>query len=102
MFLKPKKILKKLELFCDCANKSTGSSHPCDQERWYNFIIQTVHDNRIISTGTLIDFLQDKSYWKKGSGHVIERSAWSEDMAYKLGLEYEQLADFLSYYAKNY
>ena len=30
--------LRKLEAFCNGANKSTGSSHPCDQERWFDFI----------------------------------------------------------------
>lgn len=38
--------LRKLTLFCNAANKSTGSSHPCDQERWYDFICQTVDDDK--------------------------------------------------------
>ena len=32
-----KVALQKLRAFCVAANKSTGSSHPCDQERWYEF-----------------------------------------------------------------
>ena len=35
--------LRKLELFCNMANKSTGSSHPCDQERWFDFICQKLN-----------------------------------------------------------
>ena len=35
---------RKLRLFSSAANKSTGSSHPCDQERWNDFICQTLKD----------------------------------------------------------
>ena len=57
--------LAKLEAFCNGANKSTGSSHPCDQERWFDFICQTVDDGMMFDYSTLADFLQDESYWGK-------------------------------------
>ena len=34
----------KLHSFSELANKSTGSNHPNDRERWFDFIIQTYHD----------------------------------------------------------
>ena len=37
--------LDKLRGFYILANKSTGSSHPEDEKRWFGFICQTVEDN---------------------------------------------------------
>lgn len=97
------KALKKLELFCNSANKSTGSSHPCDRERWFDFICQTVDDGRIFDSTTLADFLQDESYWGEKSDEfigVIGKFAWDEEHAYELASEYEMLCEILQYYKK--
>lgn len=96
--------LKKLEVFCSTANKSTGSSHPCDQERWFDFICQTVDDGKTFDYGTLAKFLQDESYWGKKEDNfngVIGSCAWSEEQAYKLADEYESACDILEYYKKS-
>lgn len=93
--------LKKLKAFCNLANKSTGSAHPLDEERWMEFICQTVEDGRMFDYDTLAKFLQDKSYWgEKDAGYlgVIGKYAWSEDMAYKLADEYEYGCKILKYY----
>lgn len=93
--------LKKLKLFCNAANKSTGSSHPCDRERWFDFICQTVDDGRMFDSTTLADFLQDEGYWgKKPDGFigVMGSYAWDEEHAYELASEYESLCEFLQYY----
>ena len=95
--------LAKLEAFCNGANKSTGSSHPCDQERWFDFICQTVDDDRMFDYSTLADFLQDESYWgKKEPGFlgVMGSFAWDEDHAYQLAAEYESACLLLQYYKK--
>lgn len=55
--------LKKLTLFCNAANKSTGSAHPSDQERWFDFVCQTVDDGRMFDYSNLVSFLQDEVYW---------------------------------------
>lgn len=95
--------LKKLQLFCSAANKSTGSSHPCDQERWFDFICQTVDDGKMFDYSTLASFLQDETYWGKKPDSfigVMGSFAWDEEQAYELATEYENLCEVLSYYKK--
>ena len=95
--------LNKLKLFCSLANKSTGSSHQNDQVRWFDFIAQTVDDNKLIDYNTLADFLKDETYWGKRPKNYIGTIgdyAWNEDTAYKLASEYEILSEFLLYYKK--
>lgn len=38
--------MQKLKQFCGLANKSTGSAHPLDKERWYDFLIQVTNDEQ--------------------------------------------------------
>jgi len=93
--------LKKLKIFCDNANKSTGSSHPCDEKYWFDFICQTVDDRRIFDYDTLSKFLQDEEYWgkkKKDFLGVIGNFAWSEEKAEELALEYENYVRILQFY----
>lgn len=93
--------LDKLILFCDSANKSTGSSHPCDQERWFDFICQTVDDGMMFDYDTLFEFLIDESYWgKKESGFlgVMGHFAWDEEMAERLASEYDRYVEIVKYY----
>ncbi len=93
--------LNKLKKFCNQANKSTGSSHSCDQERWYDFICQTVDDGRMFDYSTLAKFLQDESYWgakKEGFIGVMGHYAWDSEQAYELADEYEAACSVLNYY----
>ena len=95
--------LKKLELFCSSANKSTGSSHPFDQERWFDFICQTVDDGLMFDYSTLGGFLQDKAYWGEKSDDfigVLGDYAWDEEHAFELASEYESACEILCYYKK--
>lgn len=98
-----KPALEKLKSFCALANKSTGSSHPNDQERWFDFICQTVDDDKIFDYTTLGRFLQDEVYWNKKPDDfngVMGDYAWDEDQAYELASEYEQACILLRYYKK--
>ncbi|MDU0323828.1 hypothetical protein RWZ02_14215 [Clostridium butyricum] len=98
-----KEALKKLEVFCSAANKSTGSSHPCDQERWFDFICQTVDDGRMFDYSNLCNFLQDETYWGEKPDSfigVMGKFAWDEEHASELALEYENLCEILTYYKK--
>ena len=95
--------LNKLTLFCNAANKSTGSSHPCDEERWFDFICQTVDDGRVFDYDTLSKFLQDEEYWGKKEKEflgVIGQFAWSEENAEELASEYDNYVRILQYYKK--
>lgn len=98
-----KMALQKLERFCNAANKSTGSHHPLDEERWFDFICQTVEDEQIMDYDTLANFLMDEEYWgkppKSGLGGM-GRCAWDREHAQELALEYEQYVNILQYYKK--
>ena len=73
-----------LDRFSNSANKSTGSSHPSDFQRWSDFLIE-VH--------------------KEGSGHRLsgeflakwleEELGWPSEQADKLAVEYEFARDVL-------
>lgn len=70
--------LKDLEAFSLTANKSTGSSHPSDRNRWYKFIIQSFksEDYKDLLPDTLQNLL-------------IEDYKWTEQQAIRLVNEYE-------------
>lgn len=95
------KALKKLEAFCNNANKNTGASHPCDEERWFDFICQTVDDQRTFDYDTLSKFLMDEEYWGKRPSDGAEsmgRFAWDERHAGDLALEYDSFVRILQHY----
>ena len=95
-----KEALTKLESFCNSANKSTGATHPRDEKRWFEFISQTVNDDRTFDYETLYRFLKDEEYWgKEDAKGVHGRSAWSDEWAEKLASEYETYVRLLQYYA---
>jgi len=84
--------LRKLELFCDLANKTTGSSHPNDEERWFDFICQTVDDNRTFDYDTLYRFLMDEDFWGRRNPNFLGamgKFAWNQELAGELAEEYE-------------
>ncbi len=83
--LLPADAAKKLRGFSRLANKSTGSSHPNDQERWFEFIV-SVHKSGVdLDASTLKRLL-----------HEEER--WSENSASKLAIEYEFARALLEFY----
>lgn len=93
--------LTKLTAFCNGTNKSTGSSQPCDQERWFEFICQTVDDGMMFDCSTLAAFLQDESYWGKKDPEMIGvmgSFAWDEEHACQLASEYEKACAILQFY----
>ena len=69
--------IKKLDFFCRAANQSTGSGHPCDRERWNQFILSAfvTGDEQNIYEDTLKRIL-------------IEMYNWSEEIADELIHEY--------------
>lgn len=98
-----KNALKKLEYFCNGANKTTGSSHPCDEERWYEFICQTVEDRQTFDYYTIFHFLMDEEYWgKKEPGFIgaMGQFAWDEEHAGELAAEYDNYVRILQFYNK--
>ena len=80
---------EKLKRFSNSANKSTGSGHPLDKKRWNDFICQSYIDGSKRTSEILERWL-------------IEEENWSEDVAYKLAIEYEQGIELLGYFMENY
>ncbi|NDP22294.1 MAG: hypothetical protein GZ091_14615 [Paludibacter sp.] len=79
--------LKALVAFSHGANKSTGNTHPLDFNRWCDFVFIVFRNNIELGVSELIDWFQE--------------NGWSEDMAHKLGLEYEYSLDLLVHYEQN-
>jgi hypothetical protein len=65
-----------LRRFSALANKSTGSAHPLDRQRWFAFVIHAYRDNRRADTGQLTRWL-------------IEVEGWPPELAHELAGEYE-------------
>ena len=69
-------LYRKLSTFSAAANKSTGSCHPCDRERWFEFIVSFSRADVDLPTPTLQRWL-------------IEEEKWSAKAADELALEFE-------------
>lgn len=71
----PEDIQKAFFAFSRLANKSTGSTHPLDKKRWFDFIC-LVHGKRFEMDH---DLMQSK----------LVEEGWSEDRAFDLIIEFE-------------
>jgi hypothetical protein len=65
-----------LRRFSALANKSTGSSHPLDRPRWFEFLLQAHRDAGSFDTDRLVRWL-------------TEVQGWPDDKAHDLAIEYE-------------
>ena len=72
-----------LHNFSVLANKSTGSAHPCDRNRWFDFLIAVQRKHISLDTDLLI--------------HSLMEEGWSEDRAHDLAIEYEFAIGLLDY-----
>lgn len=86
-----KKALEKLRKFNMTANKSSWALHPCDEERWFDFICQTVLDGQKFDYTTIYRFLMDEEYWQT-------ENVWSEEDAACLASEYDNYVRILEYF----
>lgn len=77
-----------LRRFCNLANKSTGASHPRDQERWYDFLIEAHRSAARLDTGQLVRWL-------------VEVDGWGEETAHSLAIDYEFARGLLNRYDLN-
>lgn len=74
---------KLLTSFSKLANKSTGSSHPSDRKRWFDFIL-CLDDNNIQLDATIL-------------ANELMDSGWSEEKSHKLAIEFEFAIELLDY-----
>lgn len=72
----PADVFERLQLFSDWANKSTGSSHPSDRDRWMDFIIAAANCPDALDSHTLERWL-------------VEEGQWGAEEAEELAVEYE-------------
>ena len=77
----------KLRVFSRSTNRSTGSSHPMDRERWLAFIYAIYDGGCRLPTDRLLRWL-------------IEEDNWPEEWAHDLVLEYEFALSVLRYQDK--
>jgi hypothetical protein len=64
---------KKLRQFCWLANKSTGSGHPADKERWHDFIVSVHREGRDLDSTTLRRWLHASGEWDEEFSHMLAR-----------------------------
>ncbi len=81
-------VATKLRLFSVAANKSTGTSHPLDERRWFAFIVAIHRNGDKLDAGRLARWL-----------HHVE--GWDEDSAHGLAGDYETSRALLAYYDEN-
>ena len=79
----------KFRRFSDLANKSTGSGHPYDEERWFEFVISIVLNNEELSASRLERWL-------------VEDDNWPDYVAENLAREFEHETSILRYYRNKY
>lgn len=72
-----------LKQFSFAANKSTGHSHPCDEKRWFKFLLAAQKSGKKLS----FDILK---------ATLIEQG-WSEEYANDLASEFEYSQDLLDF-----
>ena len=77
-----------LQRFSTVANKSTGSSHPRDFERWADFLIQIHREGSTLDSDPLMRWL-------------VEELNWPPDRAGKLAREFEFARDLLQAYDRS-
>jgi hypothetical protein len=80
----PQEAARKLRVFSAAANKSSGSSHPMDQQRWFDFILTVHRSGAHLDTDRLARWLNE-----------VDR--WDEDSAYKLAGEFERYISILEF-----
>jgi hypothetical protein len=84
----PSEAAQKLRAFSDAANKSSGSTHPMDRQRWFDFILAVHRSCSQLDTDRLARWL-----------HEVDR--WDEESAHRLAGEFEQYISILEYADKH-
>lgn len=86
--LVPQQVAQKLQQFSHAANKSTGIGHPCDRERWMEFVV-FFYNNRCE---------EEKIYLIERWLH--EEAGWTIESASELAGQLEYGLDVLKHYNK--
>ena len=76
--LLPADVMARLRAFSAAANRSTGSSHPLDRERWFEFIVGLHRDGAAEKLS-----VHDLERW------LVEVEKWPPQAVSKLAVEFE-------------
>src|SRR5437773_11589564 len=76
-----------LRRFSRSANRSTGTGHPLDEQRWFEFVWAAHKEGARLSAETLGRWLE-------------EDEGWAEDQAFKVAAEYERARALLAFSAQ--
>ncbi|MBW4576270.1 MAG: hypothetical protein KME08_13415 [Aphanothece sp. CMT-3BRIN-NPC111] len=77
-------LAEKFKHFSNLANKSSGGTHPSDERRLFDLIIQAHVEKSLLDESSLRELLVDEG--------------WSEEQAYKLSIKYNFGMNLLKYY----
>ena len=70
-----------LHTFSACANKSTGTTHPADQERWFRFLFAAYDTDSRLDTGLLGRWLVEVEDWPpEVAEHLTDEYRYSMDL----------------------
>lgn len=78
--------VNKFKSFSRLANKSTGFSHPRDEERWFDFVLSSFNKN--LDLDLLVDSLVN--------------DGWTADNSERLARDYEYASSLLKYQQERY
>jgi hypothetical protein len=81
------KAARLLRAFSQLANKSSGSSHPMDRDRWFAFVVESHLERAKLTSSELRRWL-------------IEHEHWGDSKAWDLSIQYEFGRDLLDEYDK--
>lgn len=81
-----------LEVWEVACNKSSPTSHPCDEERWFAFVCSIAREESEFSPEDLEKWLSEDKEWPLGYQEEID----------KLTIEYENDVRLLKYYLAHY
>jgi hypothetical protein len=84
----PRQAGDALRRFSGLANKETGSLHPMDRQRWFNFLLAAHHSRGSLDAQRLVRWL-------------TEIEGWSGEKALDLAVEYDFAMDLLDEYDRN-
>lgn len=74
-------VARKLSAFSSLANKSTGSSHPSDERRWFAFIVAAHRTDADLDVDRLARWLQEVERWDEDSAHSLAgRYEWARSL----------------------
>ncbi len=74
-------VARKLSAFSGMANKSTGSSHPSDELRWFAFIVAAHRTGADLDVDRLARWLHEVERWDEESAHRLAgRYEWARSL----------------------